>query len=37
MVLAGKGYEIASTTFGYLPEFNIHVRGESMAKVWKTV
>jgi polysaccharide deacetylase 2 family uncharacterized protein YibQ len=35
--LAGKGYEVASTPFGYLLEFDIHVRGESLAKVWKTI
>ena len=35
--LTSKGYTVDMTPFGYFLEFNIHVRGESLAKVWKTV
>ncbi|MEN6396510.1 MAG: threonyl-tRNA synthetase editing domain-containing protein [Methanoregula sp.] len=35
--LAGKGYAVTMTPFGYLNEFRIHVLGESLAKVWKTI
>ena len=32
--LAGAGYEVQVTPFGYFSEFRIHVAGESMAKVF---
>jgi hypothetical protein len=32
--LAGAGYEVAVTPFGYFSEFRMHVAGESMAKVF---
>lgn len=35
--LTAKGYETHLTPFGYFLEFRIHVRGESLAKVWKEV
>lgn len=35
--LAEKGFEVDSTPFGYLHEFEIRVRGESLAKVWKSI
>ena len=35
--LTQKGYEVSSTPFGYFLEFKIHVLGESLAKVWKTL
>jgi hypothetical protein len=35
--LTNKGYTVEMTPFGYFLEFNIHVRGESLAKVWKTI
>lgn len=35
--LAEKGYEVDSTPFGYSLEFRIHVRGESLAKVYKSI
>lgn len=35
--LLKKGYIVEMTPFGYFLEFNIHVRGESLAKVWKTI
>ena len=35
--LTAKGLEVAITPFGYFLEFRIHVKGESLAKVWKSV
>jgi hypothetical protein len=35
--LEAKGLEIHITPFGYFLEFKIHVRGESLAKVWKSL
>ena len=35
--LAGKGYAVTMTPFGYLNEFRIHVLGESLAKIWKSI
>lgn len=35
--LAAKGYVVTTTPFGYLNEFRIHVLGESLAKVWKSI
>jgi len=35
--LEAKGVEMHMTPFGYFLEFKIHVRGESLAKVWKSV
>ena len=35
--LNAKGLETKITPFGYFLEFKIHVRGESLAKVWKTI
>ncbi len=35
--LTEKGFEVDSTPFGYFLEFKIHVGGESLAKVWKTL
>ena len=35
--LTQKGYEASSTPFGFFLEFKIHVLGESLAKVWKTL
>lgn len=35
--LTAKGLETSMTPFGYLFEFKIHVRGESLAKVWKSI
>jgi len=35
--LNSKGLETSLTPFGYFLEFKIHVRGESLAKVWKSV
>lgn len=35
--LKAKGYEVSSTPFGYFLEFNVHVKGESLAKVWKSI
>lgn len=32
-----KGFQADSTPFGHLLEFKIHVRGESLAKVWKSI
>ena len=32
-----KGFEVHSTVFGYFSEFSIHVRGESLAKVFKEI
>ena len=36
-VLSAKGLETSMTPFGYFLEFTIHVRGESLAKVWKSI
>jgi hypothetical protein len=35
--LNAKGFETSMTPFGYLFEFKIHVKGESLAKVWKSL
>lgn len=35
--LTSKGFETSMTPFGYLFEFKIHVKGESLAKVWKSI
>jgi hypothetical protein len=35
--LAAKGLETSMTPFGYLLEFKIYVKGESLAKVWKSI
>ena len=35
--LTEKGMETSMTPFGYLLEFKIHVKGESLAKVWKSI
>jgi len=35
--LCAKGLETRMTPFGYFLEFTIHVRGESLAKVWKSI
>jgi hypothetical protein len=35
--LEAKGLETHMTPFGYFCEFKIHVRGESLAKVWKSL
>lgn len=35
--LTAKGLETSMTPFGYLNEFKIHVKGESLAKVWKSI
>jgi len=32
-----KGFEVHTTAFGYFSEFSIHVRGESLAKVFKEI
>jgi len=35
--LIEKGFEVDMTPFGYFLEFKIHVNGESLAKVWKSI
>lgn len=35
--LIAKGFETSMTPFGYFFEFKIHVKGESLAKVWKSL
>ncbi len=35
--LDAKGMDAAMTPFGYFLEFKIHVKGESLAKVWKSL
>ncbi|WMW25288.1 threonyl-tRNA synthetase editing domain-containing protein [Methanolobus sediminis] len=35
--LASKGIDVRTTPFGYFSEFSIHVRGESLAKVFKEI
>lgn len=35
--LENKGIEAYTTPFGYFSEFSIHVRGESLAKVFKDI
>ena len=35
--LENKGIEVHTTPFGYFSEFSIHVRGESLAKVFKEI
>ncbi len=35
--LTEKGLETSLTPFGYFLEFKIHVKGESLAKVWKSI
>lgn len=35
--LTDKGFEVDTTPFGYFLEFKIHVGGESLAKVFKSI
>ena len=35
--LSSNGLEAATTPFGYFLEFKLHVKGESLAKVWKAI
>jgi len=35
--LENKGIDVHKTPFGYFSEFSIHVRGESLAKVFKEI
>jgi predicted deacetylase len=35
--LAGSGFTVTETPFGYLNEWKIHVAGESLAKVFKDI
>jgi len=35
--LKSNGYEVITTPFGYFLEFQIHIMGESLAKVWKAL
>lgn len=35
--MGDKGFEVHTTAFGYFSEFSIHVRGESLAKVFKEI
>jgi hypothetical protein len=35
--LKAKGLKTRITPFGYFLEFRIHVKGESLAKVWKSI
>lgn len=35
--LTVRGIETSMTPFGYSIEFKIHVKGESLAKVWKSI
>jgi len=35
--LTNTGYTVHKTPFGYFCEWNLHVYGESLAKVWKEV
>jgi len=35
--LTEKGFDVDTTPFGYFLEFKIHVGGQSLAKVWKSV
>lgn len=35
--LEKRGFEVHTTPFGYFSEFSIHVRGESVAKVFKEI
>ena len=35
--LVSKGLDVGITPFGYFLEFKIHVKGESLAKVWKSI
>ena len=35
--LFAKGFETSMTPFGYLFEFKVQVKGESLAKVWKSL
>lgn len=35
--LEEKGIEVHTTPFGYFSEFSIHVKGESLAKVFKEI
>ncbi|SES89767.1 editing domain of threonyl-tRNA synthetase [Methanococcoides vulcani] len=35
--LDNKGIDVYTTAFGYFSEFSIHVRGESLAKVFKEI
>lgn len=35
--LEALGYLVVTTPFGYFLEFKLHVKGESLAKVWKSL
>jgi hypothetical protein len=35
--LEALGYLVITTPFGYFLEFKLHVKGESLAKVWKSL
>ncbi len=35
--LSEKNYDVHTTPFGYFLEFKLHVLGESLAKVWKSI
>lgn len=35
--LEGTGYAVAETPFGYLNEWKLHVAGDSLAKVFKSI
>ncbi len=35
--MEGRGIKVHVTPFGYFNEFSIHVRGESLAKVFKEI
>lgn len=35
--LKDLGYLVVTTPFGYFLEFKLHVKGESLAKVWKNL
>ncbi len=35
--LEGTGYTVAETPFGYLNEWKLHVAGDSLAKVFKSI
>jgi hypothetical protein len=35
--LNAKGLDAGMTPFGYFLEFKIHVKGDSLAKVWKSI
>ncbi|MBP2031255.1 hypothetical protein J2755_002218 [Methanohalophilus levihalophilus] len=35
--LESRNFEVYTTPFGYFSEFSIHVKGESLAKVFKEI